>query len=78
MEVEDRAHDPGGTGLGDEQLEPPATGPLKRNSMKRFSENGARPVLDPGEPLAQPFGRLGALVFQPDNTDTIMLGGAWL
>jgi hypothetical protein len=42
--------------------------------MKRISENGARPVIVPGGPLAQPFGRLGALVFQPNNTDTIMLG----
>jgi hypothetical protein len=33
--------------------------------MKRISENGARPVSALGEPLAQPFGRLGALVFQP-------------
>src|SRR5574342_879960 len=32
--------------------------------MKRISENGARPVSALGEPPAQPFGRLGTLVFQ--------------
>ena len=33
--------------------------------MKRISENGARPASALGQPQAEPFGRLGALVFQP-------------
>jgi len=39
--------------------------------MKRFSENGARPVLALGGLNTPPFGRLGALVFQPHNSDTL-------
>jgi len=39
--------------------------------MKRFSENGARPVSALGGLNTQPFGRLGALVFQPYNTDRL-------
>lgn len=37
--------------------------------MKRFSENGARPVPALGGFNTQPFGRLGALVFQAHNSD---------
>jgi len=39
--------------------------------MKRFSENGARPVSALGGLNTPPFGRLGALVFQPHNSDTL-------
>jgi hypothetical protein len=39
--------------------------------MKRFSENGARPALALGGLKTQPFGRLGALVFRPHNSDTL-------
>jgi len=39
--------------------------------MKRFSENGARPVHALGGLNTPPFGRLGALVFQPHNSDTL-------
>ena len=39
--------------------------------MKRFSENGARPVPALGGLNTPPFGRLGALVFQPHNSDTL-------
>lgn len=39
--------------------------------MKRFSENGARPVHVPGGLNTPPLGRLGALVFQPHNSDTL-------
>jgi hypothetical protein len=39
--------------------------------MKRFSENGARPVRALGGLNTPPFGRLGALVFQPHNSDTL-------
>ncbi len=37
--------------------------------MKRFSENGARPVLALGGVTPQPFGRLGVLVFQPNDSE---------
>src|ERR1039458_8981587 len=39
--------------------------------MKRFSENGARPVPALGGLNTPPLGRLGALVFQPHNSDTL-------
>jgi len=39
--------------------------------MKRFSENGARPASVPGGGNPPPIGRLGALVFQPNNSDTL-------
>jgi len=39
--------------------------------MKRFSENGARPVHALGGLNTPPLGRLGALVFQPHNSDTL-------
>ena len=39
--------------------------------MKRFSENGARPVHTLGGLNTPPLGRLGALVFQPHNSDTL-------
>ena len=39
--------------------------------MQRFSENGARPVNVPGGLDTPPVGRLGALVFQPHNSDTL-------
>jgi hypothetical protein len=39
--------------------------------MKQFSENGARPVHTLGGLNTPPLGRLGALVFQPHNSDTL-------
>jgi hypothetical protein len=39
--------------------------------MKRFLENGARPVTALGGLETQPFGRLGALVFQLNNSDKL-------
>ncbi len=39
--------------------------------MKRFLENGARPVHALGGLNSPPLGRLGALVFQPHNSDTL-------
>ena len=32
-------------------------------------ENGARPVAALGQSQTKPFGRVGALVFQPDDTE---------
>jgi hypothetical protein len=43
--------------------------------MQRFSENGARPAHTLGELNAPPFGRLGALVFRPHNSDTLYWAG---
>jgi hypothetical protein len=43
--------------------------------MKRLSENGARPVLALGGLNTQPFGRLGALVFQPHNSESLYWTG---
>jgi hypothetical protein len=40
-------------------------------SLKRFSENGARPVSALGGLNTPPFGRLGALVFQPHNSEPL-------
>ena len=40
--------------------------------MQSFSENVARPGDALGEPKAQPFGRLGALVFQLNNEQIIV------
>ena len=65
MEVENRQDHGPAAGLGDDQLKRPPGSTLLLGTMKRISENGARPVSALGEPLAQPFGRLGALVFQP-------------
>jgi hypothetical protein len=45
--------------------------------MKRFSENGARPVRALGGFKTQPIGRLGALVFQPDNTERLYWASLW-
>jgi hypothetical protein len=43
--------------------------------MQRFSENGARPVLSLGGLNTPPVYRLGALVFQPHNSDTLYWAG---
>ena len=43
--------------------------------MQRFSENGARPVLTLGGLNTPPVYRLGALVFQPHNSDTLYWAG---
>ena len=45
--------------------------------MQRFSENGARPVATLGELKALPGFRLGALVFQPHNSDTLYWASLW-
>ena len=43
--------------------------------MQRFLENGARPVTALGGFNPPPLGRLGALVFQPHNSDTLYWAG---
>ncbi len=45
--------------------------------MKRISENGARPVSALGQPAAEPFGRLGALVFQPITRIRLCWASLW-
>ena len=50
---------------------------LGQTSMKRFSENGARPVSALGGLNTQPFGRLGALVFQPNNSEPLYWASLW-
>ena len=40
-------------------------------SRQRISENGARPVSALGEGNPPPLGRLGALVFQPNNAEPL-------
>jgi len=57
-------------GLGHDLAAPPQN-PLDETSMKRFSENGARPVSALGGLNTPPFGRLGALVFQPHNSEPL-------
>jgi hypothetical protein len=43
--------------------------------MQRFSENGVRPVFTLGGLNTPPLYRLGALVFQPHNSDTLYWAG---
>ena len=43
--------------------------------MQRFSENGARPGFTLGGLNTPPLYRLGALVFQPHNSDTLYWAG---
>jgi hypothetical protein len=72
--VEDRPDHAAGAGLEDELkgLRPEQEPDLAQSRhMKRFSENGARPVRALGGLNTPPFGRLGALVFQPHNSDTL-------
>ena len=45
--------------------------------MKRLSENGARPVATLGGLTAPPGLRLGALVFQPHNTEPLYWASLW-
>jgi len=45
--------------------------------MKRLSENGARPVATLGGLTAPPCFRLGALVFQPHNTEPLYWASLW-
>jgi hypothetical protein len=45
--------------------------------MKRLSENGARPVATLGGLKALPCFRLGALVFQPQNTEPLYWASLW-
>ena len=70
MALEDRPDYRRAAGLGHE-LKPPPRNRLTLTGMKRFSENGARPVLALGGVTPQPFGRLGALVFQPNPSESL-------
>jgi hypothetical protein len=63
-------------GLGHGLGEPPHHN-LGQTSMKRFSENGARPVSALGGLNTQPLGRLGALVFQPNNAEPLYWASPW-
>jgi hypothetical protein len=45
--------------------------------MKRLSENGARPVSALGGLNTQPLGRLGVLVFQPNNSEPLYWASLW-
>jgi len=45
--------------------------------MKRLSENGARPVATLGGLKALPCFRLGALVFQPNDTEPLYWASLW-
>ena len=45
--------------------------------MQRLSENGARPVATLGRLKALPGLRLGALVFQPNKTETLCWASLW-
>lgn len=45
--------------------------------MKRLSENGARPVATLGGLNAWPCFRLGALVFQPQDTEPLYWASLW-
>ena len=69
--MEDRPGQRGAAGLGDELAGPPGPAVGSRPRMKRFSENGARPVRALGGLNTPPFGRLGALVFQPHNSEPL-------
>ena len=72
--MEDRPDHAASAGLEDElKGSRPEQAPelAKSRTMKRFSENGARPVPALGGLNTPPFGRLGALVFQPHNSDTL-------
>jgi len=73
--MEDRQNHPAGARLGDELRRRPPKQQRDQTDMKRFSENGARPVFALGEPPAQPLGRLGALVFQPHNSESLYWAG---
>jgi hypothetical protein len=67
--MEDRQGHPGAVGLGHglRRQSPSDLAP----DMKRISENGARPVSALGGLNTPPFGRLGALVFQPYNSESL-------
>jgi len=45
--------------------------------MQRLSENGARPVATLGRLIALPGFRLGALVFQPNDTEPLYWASLW-
>ena len=68
--MEDRQSHPGAVGLG-QGLRRRSSSNLPAPNMKRISENGARPVLALGGLNTPPFGRLGALVFQPYNSESL-------
>jgi hypothetical protein len=58
-------------------LRAPSQNNLGQMSMQRFSENGARPVSVPGGLNTPPLGRLGALVFQPNNSEPLYWASPW-
>ena len=58
-------------------LRPPPQSNLAEANMKRLSENGARPANVPGGLNTPPFGRLGALVFQPNNSEPLYWASLW-
>ena len=74
--MEDGPGQRGAAGLGHGLAAPPQN-PLEQTSMKRFSENGARPVTTLGGLNTQPIGRLGALVFQPHNSEPLYWASLW-
>ena len=74
--MEDGPGQRGAARLGHGLVAPPQN-PLDETSMKRFSENGARPVSALGGLNTQPFGRLGALVFQPHNSEPLYWASLW-
>lgn len=76
--MEDWPDHAAGLGLEDELsqlLAEPSTHWTKSRTMQRFSENGARPVHPLGGLNTSPLERLGALVFQPHNSDTLYWAG---
>jgi len=74
--MEDGPGQRGAARLGHGLAAPPQN-PLDSTSMKRFSENGARPVSALGGLNTQPLGRLGALVFQPHNSEPLYWASLW-
>ena len=68
--MEDRQGHPGAVGLG-HGLRRRSSSNLAAPNMKRISEIGARPVSALGGLNTPPFGRLGALVFQPYNSESL-------
>jgi hypothetical protein len=74
--MEDGPGHRGAVGLG-HGLRPPPRNNFGQTRMKRLSENGARPVTALGEWNTQPFSRLGALVFQPNNSEPLYWASLW-
>ena len=74
--MEDGQGHRGAARLGYGLVEPPHRN-WDQTGMKRFSENGARPVSALGGLNTQPLGRLGALVFQPNNSEPLYWASPW-